>query len=152
MIEVFPRRIVGAFPDGQYVVVLETANQNFMTMVCNTPYEKMIYGSSKICANGGWLFRCEASGIFKDCLIVDREGVMSFVSMGEKSVYDYGPGLAMHGSLQHGTKLMIEESLVVQDGVKERMDKLEQEVGTLFPLPKLESTSQLKAACEFLRI
>jgi len=152
MIEILPIRIVGAFPDGQYMVVLEDVNHVHMALLCTAPYDKMIYSSSKICASGGWLIKSPVTGIFQECLIVDREGIMSFVSVGTKSVYDYGAGLAIHGSLQHGTKLMADEALAAQCGVKERMNKLEQEVGLLYPLPKLESTSQLKAACEFLRI
>lgn len=152
MIEVVPRRIIGPFPDGQYVVVLADAKNALVSMLCNSPYDDMISTSSKICSAGGWLVVGSSTGIVGECRVVDREGVMSFMTVGEKSVYDYGAGLAIHGCLQHGAKLFVEDSLSVQSGVKERLDKLEQEVGQLCPLPKLESTSQLRAACEFLRL
>jgi hypothetical protein len=152
MIKVVPRRIIGPFPDGQYMVVLEDDQKAFVSMLCNKPYDDMISSSSKICAVGGWLFIGSTTGIIGECRVVDREGIMSFMTLGEKSVYDYGAGLAIHGCLQHGTSLLIDDSFTGQMGVKERLDKLEQEVGSLHPLPKLESTSQLRAACEFLRL
>jgi len=89
MIEVFPKRIVGAFPDGQYVVILENADGRLVAMVCNAPYDKMIYSSNKMCSGEGLLSASPPSGIIKEFRIVDREGVMSFAAVGLKSANEY---------------------------------------------------------------
>jgi len=143
-----PKRIIGPFPDGRHLVLLEGDGKSAV-LPCESPYHEAITRDSFICDSDGHLSPALYDGRTEKCLVVDREGLMSYLVNKDKSGYSYGAGLAIYASLHCGCPITIDDDLM-GDVATEKAKKLEDQVGLLFPLPKLETTSFLRAACEFL--
>ena len=152
MIEATPCRLIGPFPNDVFLAVLRKEGGDPFVLYCNGPYDDMICKSKQLISSDGMLKRRSPDGLAKKCIIADREGLFSFMVVGKKSAYDYGAGMGIHSCLAHGVPLFVEDEIANQADVEAKIRALEREVIRLFPLPQLNSTSKLRAACELMEL